>query len=159
MTETTVATVVATETVAARLPRRALAGVLSNIERQPLGEGEIVFASLATTYKGIETIRTLAVSGEALATVDHLLVEGDYARFYGEIGEAYVTVIGPDLTKRTMAREAAKNAAPSPAPVTAKATKRPVSEKQREAGRKYFAMIRQKAAANRQARLAAGQTA
>ena len=145
----TAATVVAETPV--RLPRRALAGVLSNIQRETLDTGTIVLASLTSTFRGVETTRTLSISGPAVESVDHLLVEGASARFYAELGQEYDTVIGPDLTKRTLAREALKaQAAETPAPKA----KRPVSDKQRENGRRFFAGIRAKAEANRQAKLA-----
>ena len=148
MTETATTVV---ETVTARAPRRAIAGILSNIQRETLDTGTIVLASLTSTFRGIETTRTLSISGPAVEGVDHLLVEGAYARFYAELGQDYDTVIGPDLTKRTLAREALKaTTVETPAPKA----KRPVSEKQRENGRRFFAGVRAKAEANRQAKLA-----
>ena len=149
MTET-LATV-ATETTARR-QRRALSGVILNIDRMTLGNGDIVLASLTTVNKGIETVRTLSISGPALETTADLLVEGASVRFYAELGADYVTVIGPDLTKRTLARAAAQAERPA-APVAPKA-KRVLSPAQQANAKRFFADIRAKAQANREARLA-----
>lgn len=131
MTETT-ATVAAETPV--RLPRRALAGIVSNIDRTVVGNMPVVLASLLTTYQGKENVYSLMISGAVIDTVNDLLVEGAPARFYGEIGCEYVTVLGPDLTKRTLTREALKvEKAAAPAKTAAPKAKRVMSDKQREA--------------------------
>ena len=130
MTETT-ATVAAETPV--RLPRRALAGILSNIDRTVVGDMPVVLASLITTYQGKENVYSLMISGAVIDSVNDLLVEGETARFYGEIGSEYVTVLGPDLTKRTLTREALKADKAAPAKTAAPKAKRVMSDKQREA--------------------------
>lgn len=149
MTETTAT--VATE-ITARPLRRAISGVLSNIDRMTLDNGDIVLASLTTLYKGEERVRTLSISGPALEATADLLIEGASVRFYAELGADYVTVIGPDLTKRTLARVAAQAERPA-APATPRA-KRVLSPAQQANAKRFFADIRAKAQANREARLA-----
>lgn len=107
MTETLAQT--AAETVAEtgiRVRDRVFSGVVSNVERMSLDSGEIVLASLKTVYRGEESVRTLSISGDAIGLVEDLLIEGGSARFWGRENGSYVTVIGRDLTKRTLTRQA-----------------------------------------------------
>jgi len=150
MTET-----LAAQTVAVRSNKRAVAGVLSNIQHVPVGEKPVVLASLTVASTG--TIYTLMIQGEALERVSDVLNEGESVRFYGDVGPQYVTVIGFDLTKRTLARQAGKATAETTD--EAPKAKRLVSDRQRENGKAFFARVNATAKANREARLAARQTA
>ncbi len=123
-----------TETTVARLPRRAVAGVLSNLQRFEIDGLAVVSATLTTTFRDTTLVRGLKVAGEVIDRVEHLLEEGPVVRFYGEVNETDVLVLGPDLTKRTLAREAAaRGEAPATAPAPAKAAKRPQTEAQKRA--------------------------
>lgn len=144
MTET-----VAAETVATRANKGTLAGVLANIDRVQVGDGEIVLASLITTYRGEEKVYSLMIQGEALAAVDEILIEGNFVRLYGEKGPQYAIIIGRDLTKRTLAREAAAAAA------TTVASAKPRSEKQVASDRAWGERMRAAREAKKLAALAA----
>ncbi len=92
---------------AVRSPR-AFSGILSNIATTDLESGKLVLATLTTESRVGTTVRTLSISGEALERVQDVLVEGASVRLFGREGEAYVSIIGLDLTKRTLARQAAQ---------------------------------------------------
>lgn len=152
MTEIQSQTVETTDVVKSQ--KKALSGTLSNIERIALDSGPIVFARLTTPYMGRENVRTLSISGDALARVEDLLVEGANVRLYGEEGPTYVTVIGRDLTKRTLAREASKSASAAPVGVKLSKTGRPYTDKEL-ANHKAYGERMAKARADAAARRAA----
>ncbi len=145
-----------TETVAtvARLPRRAFGGILSNLVLGMTDGVPVATATLTTVFQDKTTIRSLTASGDVVARVQEagLLVEGEVVKFYGEVGETAVTVLGPDLTKRTLARQAAKSAAPA----KADKPKRPQTEAQKKAWREQ---ILPKLRAGRARKAADGETA
>ncbi len=155
MTEIQNVTVATVETaaVAVRSPR-AFSGILSNIATTDLESGKLVLATLTTESRVGTTVRTLSISGEALERVQDVLVEGASVRLFGREGEAYVSIIGLDLTKRTLARQAAQVAtAPASGVVTDKKTGRILSEREIASRKAYGERLRKgrEAAAARRA--------
>jgi hypothetical protein len=94
----------------ARRSPRAFAGIISNIETADLESGKLILATLTTKSRTGTAVRTLSISGEALARVEPVIFEGSDVRLYAQEGETYVTVIGLDLTKRTLARQESETA-------------------------------------------------
>ena len=133
MTESAMTETAVTETVVTRTNKRAFAGVISNIETVPVGETAVTLASLTTTYLGKERVYSLSIDADVLPRIQDMMVEGTAVRLYGEQLPEFIRVIGPDQTKRTLAREAAKFEMPAaPAPKAAK-PKRVMTEAQRNA--------------------------
>ncbi len=125
-----------TETTTARLPRRAIAGVLSNLQRLTVDGIAIATATLTTTFQDKTVVRAITVPAVVLANgaVDHLLAEGPVVRFYAEVGDGVATIIGPDLTKRTLIREASVTGETAVAPAAKpRHAKRPRTEAQKRA--------------------------
>ncbi len=114
-----------TETAARRSTRRALAGILSNIQQFTVDGVPVATATLTTTVRGTTTVREISAEGDVVARIAHLLAEGPVVRLYAEVADGVAVVLGPDLTARTLARQAPAGA---PAP-----TKRPRTEAQKKA--------------------------
>ena len=117
MTETRALTATDSTPALDFVAKRVRVGVLSNLEPREIDGQEIMLGTLTRTVKGVSVDETISVTGDALVAVRDLLVNGANVRLYGEIHADYVKVIGPDLTKRTLAREAAraeKRAQPAP---------------------------------------------
>lgn len=141
MTETRALTATASTPAIDYVAKRVRAGVLSNLEPREMDGQEIMVGTLSRTVKGVSVTETISVTGEALVAVRDLLVDGASVRLYGEIHADYVKVIGPDLTKRTLARQAARAEKPA----------QPVAvSKDRQAARRgvFIARARARKAAN-----------
>lgn len=87
-------------------------GVLSALV--PVGDG--FSATLSRDIRGVPTDAQITIPAEALPAVQSMLVEGEVVRFYGQTTETGFTVIGPDLTKRTLAKAAGTTDAVATAP-------------------------------------------
>ncbi len=119
-----------TETAARRSTRRALAGILSNIQQFTVDGVPVATATLTTTVRGTTTVREISAEGDVVARIAHLLAEGPVVRLYAEVADGVAVVLGPDLTARTLARQAPASA-PTP-------TKRPRTEAQTRAWREQI---------------------
>lgn len=113
MTETRALTATDSTPALDFVAKRVSAGVLSGLEPREINGQEIMVGTLSRTVKGVNVAETISVTGEALVAVRDLLVNGASVRLYGEIHADYVKVIGPDLTKRTLARQAARTEKPA----------------------------------------------
>jgi hypothetical protein len=99
-------------------------GVIRNLEPREMDGLEIMVGTLTSTVKGETRVETISVSGDALTAVGKLLVEGAQVALYGAVHADYFKVLGPDLRKKTLARQGKVQEVRQPSPQSQEAARR-----------------------------------